>query len=136
MDTSELNAHSTGELVVVGSSAGGIEALTILVSTLPTDFPAPIVLAQHIDPSRPSSLGAILQKHTSLTVEEVQSSSFLEKGTIYVIPHGKHVVIADGHVALDGDLDGRSYPSVNLLLSTAAAAYGDRLIAVILTGSG
>src|SRR5205807_9854022 len=73
---------SLGDLVVVGSSAGGVEALSILVNNLPADFPAPVVLAQHLDPNRPSSLDTILRRRTLLPVEVVTSTSRLEKGKI------------------------------------------------------
>jgi two-component system, chemotaxis family, CheB/CheR fusion protein len=122
--------------VVVGSSAGGIEALSVLVSSLPVDFPAPLVLAQHLAPNFPSNLGAILERHTELQVIVVEETSALKPGAVYVVPANKHVVISDGHVALQGDHKERPRPSVDLLLSTAAASYGERLIAVILTGSG
>lgn len=133
------NGHKSsgsGDLVVVGSSAGGIEALSILVNTLPADFPAPIVLAQHLDPARPSSLDSILQRRTSLQVEVVSVNSRLEAGKIYVVPANRHVAISDGHVSIQGDHAKRPRPSVDLLLTTAASVYGERLIAVILTGSG
>lgn len=134
----DINRTQQGEmdLVVVGSSAGGIEALSVLVSTLPADFPAPIVLAQHLDPDHPSSLSSILQRQTALKVEIVDPSSLLEPGTIYVVPSNRHVIITDGHVALQEDAGKRPRPSIDLLLTTAAAVYGERLIAVILTGSG
>lgn len=127
-----------GDLVVVGSSAGGVEALSVLVGSLPADFPAPIVLAQHLDPSRPSSLDGILRRRTPLPVELVTSSTQMEKGNIYVVPSNRLVSIRDGHVEVqeDSQRSMRPRPSVDLLLSSAAAAYGDRLIAVILTGSG
>lgn len=127
-----------GDLVVVGSSAGGVEALSTLVSSLPADFPAPLVLAQHLDPSRPSSLDSILRRRTSLPVELVTSMSKLEKGKIYVVPSNRMVSILDGHVEVQEDTQKRPRPrpSVDLLLSSAAMAYGDRLIAIILTGSG
>src|SRR5260221_11247713 len=133
---SDVESSKINDLVVVGSSAGGIEALSILVSNLPADFPAPLVLAQHLDPNYPSNLGAILQRNTSLQVKVIENNSPLEHRTIYVVPSNKHVVIADGHVALEEDYVGRPRPSVDLLLSTAAKSYEDRLIAVILTGSG
>jgi two-component system, chemotaxis family, CheB/CheR fusion protein len=126
------------ELVVVGSSAGGIGALSTLVSTLRRDFPAPIVLAQHLDPQRPSHLGEILNRRSVLPIvvvgEEVPTR--LEGGRIYVVPSNKHVRIVDGHVHLDSDHGDRPKPSVDKLLSSAADVYGERLIAVILTGSG
>jgi len=123
-------------LVVVGSSAGGIEALSVLVGTLKKEFPAPIVLAQHLDPHRPSLLGEILGRKTQLPVVQVENQSTLEKGKVYVIPSNRHVVIRDGQVALESDHGDRPRPSIDLLLSSAARTYGDRLIAVILTGAG
>jgi two-component system, chemotaxis family, CheB/CheR fusion protein len=132
----EKDNSQSPDLVVVGSSAGGVEALSILVSTLPANFPAPLVLAQHLDPNRPSSLDLILQRRTSLTVEVVMSSTVLQPGRIYVVPANRHVSIRDHSVELLEDRMKRPRPSVDTLLSTAAEAYGDHLIAVILTGSG
>jgi two-component system CheB/CheR fusion protein len=130
--------NKTNDLVVVGSSAGGVGALSTLVSTLHKDFPAPIVLAQHLDPQRPSHLGSILERRSNLPVVVVgeRSPTPLEVGKIYVVPSNRHVKIRDGHVLLQGDHLERPKPSVDLLLSTAAASYGEHLIAVILTGSG
>jgi two-component system CheB/CheR fusion protein len=99
MSASDDRIHSAAhDLVVIGSSAGGVEALSILVSTLPQDFPAPVVLAQHLDPSRPSILAEILERQAILPVELVQSRSVLEPSKIYVVPANHHVSIEDGHV--------------------------------------
>ncbi|MEA2630205.1 MAG: two-component system, chemotaxis family, CheB/CheR fusion protein [Chloroflexota bacterium] len=57
------------QLVVIGSSAGGIEALTRVVTRLPADFPAPVVIAQHLDPRRPSHLAEILGRHSALPIK-------------------------------------------------------------------
>ncbi|HJT55702.1 MAG TPA: CheR family methyltransferase [Ktedonobacteraceae bacterium] len=136
--TSEALNKNPGDLVVIGSSAGGIEALSILVSNLPLDFPAPIVLAQHLDPNRPSTLDTILRRRTALPVELVGTRSHLESGKIYVVPSNRLVSIEDGHVIVqeDGTKRPRPRPSVDMLLSSAAQVYGDHLIAVILTGAG
>jgi two-component system CheB/CheR fusion protein len=123
-------------LVVVGASAGGIEALSTLVSTLRSDFPAPVVLAQHLDPQRRSHLESILQRRTELPIVQVLDRTRLEPGKIYVVPSNTHVAITDGHVDLEGGHGPRPRPSVDLLLSTAAQSYAENLIAVILTGSG
>ncbi len=136
MNADEKSSQVINELVVVGSSAGGIEALSILVGTLPKDFPAPIVLAQHLDPFRPSNLNQILERRSTLPIVVVEDGAKLEPGKVYVVPSNRHVVIHDGHVRLEGDQGNRPRPSVDLLLSSAAQSYGDRLIAVILTGSG
>ena len=126
------------DLVVVGSSAGGIGALSTLVSTLTKDFPAPIVLAQHLDPQRRSHLGDILDRRSALSIVVVNEHepTRLENGKIYVVPANKHVKIADSHVHLESDHAERPTPSVDKLLSSAADAYGENLIAVILTGAG
>ena len=80
-------------LVVVGSSAGGIEALSKLVSTLPAGFPAPVVLAQHLDPTKPSHLGEILARYSHLPVQTVTDHAPLEAGTVYVIPSDRNVEV-------------------------------------------
>jgi two-component system, chemotaxis family, CheB/CheR fusion protein len=128
------SAGRPDHLVVIGASAGGIEALSLLVASLPGDFPAPVVLAQHLDPTRPSQLGAILGRRTSLQV--VDETVPLRPRQIYVVPSNRHVVIRDGHVGAEAAGAERPRPSVDLLLTTAALAYGERLVAVILTGSG
>ena len=130
------NAATLPGLVVVGSSAGGIEALSTLVATLPTTFPAPLVLAQHLDPHYPSHLGEILARRTHLPVCTVLDAEQLRPGTIYVIPADRDVEITDHEVRLRADSEKRPKPSVDRLLATAAHAYGERLIAVILTGTG
>ncbi len=134
-----MNSHSPAEiehLVVVGSSAGGIEALGVLVSSLPEKFPAAVVLAQHLDPTRPSQLHGILERRSTLPVVTVTEDTRLHPGRIYVVPANRHVVIHDGSVGLSEDDASRPRPSVDLLLSSAARSYGDRLVAVILTGTG
>ena len=133
----EADSHNE-DLVVVGSSAGGVGALSTLVSTLPKSFPAPLVIAQHLDPQRPSHLGSILERRTVLPIVVVSENppTKLERGKIYVVPSNRHVKIVDGHVHLEGDHAERPKPSVDILLSSAAQSYGEHLIAVVLTGSG
>lgn len=123
------------QLVVVGSSAGGIEALSRLVSTLPADFPAPIVIAQHLSPHTTSHLKAILGGHSTLPVETVTDRLPLSAGRIYVVPSNQDVVISDHDVRLQSPGSG-SKPSIDMLLSSAAERFGDDLIAVVLTGTG
>ena len=124
------------QLVVIGSSAGGIEALSRVVASLPADFPAPIVIAQHLDPRRPSHLGEILSRHATLPVTVVEDTAALEDGVIFVVPSNRLVEIVRGKLRLRPARPGRIAPSVDLLLETAATAFGPGLTAVILTGSG
>jgi two-component system CheB/CheR fusion protein len=131
-----LNAERGG-LVVTGSSAGGIEALSVVLGALPPDFRVPIVVAQHLDPRVPSSLAAILAKHTRLQVEAVNATTKLKPATVYVVPSDRHVEITEDsvHVRADG-FQSRPKPSIDLLFSSAADSFGERLIAVVLTGLG
>ncbi|MEO6458112.1 MAG: CheR family methyltransferase, partial [Chloroflexia bacterium] len=94
------------------------------------------VIAQHLDPNRPSHLGGILERHTTLPVITVQDHEPLMPNTVYVVPSNVHVEISDHHIELLPDGAGRPKPSVDLLLSSAAKVFGEQLVAVILTGTG
>ncbi len=124
------------QLVVVGSSAGGIEALSRLVASLPADFPAPIVIAQHLDPRRPSHLHEILARRATLPVRVVEEREALENGVIFVVPSNRLVEISHGDLRLSVAKAGAVAPSIDVLFESAASVFGPGLIAVILTGSG
>ncbi len=139
MTDTPLTEGSYYDLVVAGASAGGIEALSQLLSTLPADFPASVVVAQHLDPHRPSHLGEILGRRTALPIQTIAdgASQPLRPGMVYIVPPDRDVEVTDdGMVALHVEASGHSMPSVDRLLASAAHAYGERLIAVILSGSG
>ena len=124
------------DLVAIGASAGGIEALSTVLGALPKDFPAPIVVAQHLDPTRPSHLDAILARRTPLKVALVTDVAPLLPATVYVVPSDRDIEISDHEVRVQASSGTPSNPSINRLLSSAARVYGERLIAVILTGTG
>jgi two-component system, chemotaxis family, CheB/CheR fusion protein len=124
------------QIVIIGSSAGGIEALSILVSALPANFPTPIVIAQHLDPQHSSHLEEILANKGTLPVHTIFDQIELLPSHIYIAPPDRHLEISDSQVFLREDGMGRPKPSIDLLLATAAQAYGDGLVAVILTGIG
>ena len=124
-------------LVVVGSSAGGIRALSGMVSSLPEDFDAPIVVAQHLDPNRESHLQDILARKSTLPVKTVTEHEPLQAGMVFVVPANRHVNITDSEIDLSSEpLSGQPMPSINLLMETAAGVYGENLIAVVLSGTG
>jgi two-component system CheB/CheR fusion protein len=129
-----LLAHTT-RLVIVSSSAGNVEALSMFVGTVPVHFPAPILLVQHLDPHRSHYLHLILQEHTCLPVHEITTHTLLRAGEFYVVPPDHTITFNDGCVEMQEREAQASKPSVDLLLSGAARTYGDRLIAVILAGS-
>jgi two-component system CheB/CheR fusion protein len=124
------------QLVVIGSSAGGIEALSLVVASLPADFSAPIVIAQHLDPRRPSHLAEILARHSTLPIKIIEDATSLEDGVIYVVPSNRLIEVIDGIIRLRPGRPGAIAPSIDLLLSSAARTFGERLTAVILTGTG
>ena len=106
---------------------------------LPATFPAPIVIAQHLEPTRPSHLAEILARRTTLAVRSLADNGVqLAPGVIFVVPANRDVRITDSEIAPQVREDGTRtpLPSVDLLLSPAAEVYGDRLIAVILSGTG
>ena len=107
-------------LVVIGTSAGGVEALSTLVGTLRAPFPAPIVIAQYLDPTHPSHLGEILAHSSPLPVVMVADHAVLQAGTIYVVPANRHVRITNHDVTVLPDGAGWPKPSVDPLLSSAA----------------
>jgi two-component system CheB/CheR fusion protein len=132
-----LADNSFTHLVVVGSSAGGIGALSGLVSSLPDYFDAPIVVAQHLDPNRESHLQEILARKSPLPVKTVTEHEPLQAGVVFVVPANRHVNITDSEIDLSSELaSGQSMPSINLLMETAAGVYGENLIAIVLSGTG
>jgi two-component system CheB/CheR fusion protein len=132
-----LADNSFTHLVVVGSSAGGIGALSGLVSSLPDDFDAPIVVAQHLDPNRESHLQEILARKSPLPVKTVTEHEPLQAGVIFVVPANRHVNITDSEIDLSSEpSSGQPMPSINILMETAAGVSGENLIAIVLSGTG
>src|SRR4051794_8180133 len=84
------------EIVALAASAGGLPALLQILSSLPADFPAPIVLVQHTDPRRRSFLAEILGRHTGLRVRPADEGDRLEHGTAYVAPPDYHLLVEAG----------------------------------------
>src|SRR5438105_4878229 len=102
------------QLVVVGASAGGIEALSTLVATLPPAFPAPLVVAQHLDPTRVSHLAEILARRGPLPVRSVMDREPLRPGVIYVVPANRHVQITDHAIGIREGEEAGPKPSIDL----------------------
>jgi two-component system chemotaxis response regulator CheB len=123
-------------IVVIGSSAGGIEALSKLFSGLPHDTSASFLVAQHLSPHSASELDRILQKYTKMHVAFAQDRQILMPDTVYVAPPDRHLMIEGNHVRITrGPKECRARPSVDVLFRSAALAFGPRVIGVILTGA-
>src|SRR5262245_1292928 len=124
------------QLVIFGSSAGGIDALRAVLEGVSEDFPAPILIAQHLDPRRPSHLAEILGRRSKLKVHGVEGETPIEVGGAYILPPDHPMEVAPGRIVISGDDGNRPTPSVDRILASAAAAYGEGVTAVILSGSG
>ena len=126
------------DLIALAASAGGLAALSEVLSALPADFPAAIVLVQHMAPSRRSMLAEILGRRTPLTVREAQAGDRLCPGNVFVAPPDQHLLVnPDGTLSLTHtELVHFCRPSADLLFESAAASWKDRGIAVVLTGTG
>jgi two-component system, chemotaxis family, protein-glutamate methylesterase/glutaminase len=126
------------DIVALAASAGGLKALTDVLAALPADFPAPLVVVQHLDPRHRSLMAEILGKRTRLNVREARDGDRLERGTAYVAPPNRHLLVnPDGTLSLSqSELVHFVRPSADLLFESTAASYRERAIAVVLSGSG
>ena len=125
----------TKDIVVVGSSAGGVEALQRLCAALPADFPAALFVAQHLSPSARSVLPQLLDRVGPLPAASPEDGDTIEAGRIYVAGPDRHMLLRPGKVLMRrGPNENRTRPAVNALFRSAAIAYGGRVTGVVLTG--
>jgi two-component system chemotaxis response regulator CheB len=123
------------EIVVIGSSAGGVTALKELVASLPKDFRASIFIVQHISPHSPSFLPEILTHAGHLKAVHPQDGEIIQSGQIYVAPPDHHILIEyDQIIVKKGPKENRFRPSIDALFRSAAYSYGPRVIGIVLTG--
>jgi two-component system, chemotaxis family, protein-glutamate methylesterase/glutaminase len=126
------------EIVALAASAGGLKALTEVLAALPHDFPAALVVVQHLDPRHRSLMAEILGRRTSLLIKEAREGDALERGLALIAPPNRHLLVnPDRTVSLSqSELVHFVRPSADLLFESTAASYKERAIAVVLTGSG
>ena len=124
------------DLVVVGTSWGGLSALRTLVAGLPPTFRMAVALVQHRHKESDHLLRTLLQERTSLEVCEVEDKMPLEHGRIYVAPPDYHTLVEPGHFSLSTEAPVRfSRPSIDVTFSSAADSYGHRTVGIVLTGA-
>jgi two-component system chemotaxis response regulator CheB len=125
----------TKDIIVIGASAGGVEALRRLCAALPADLPATVLVVQHLSPSARSALPQLLAKVGPLPAATPRDGEALATGRIYVAGPDHHLLLRPGHVLMRrGPFENRTRPAVNALFRSAAIAYGARVIGVVLTG--
>ncbi|HKN87681.1 MAG TPA: chemotaxis protein CheB, partial [Nitrospiraceae bacterium] len=125
------------DLIVIGASAGGVEALTELFSSLPIDLPASIAVVIHRSPLYSLHLRQVLGRRSTLPVREPHPHEIMAPGTIYLAPRDHHMVVNGKQLTLNrGPKEHFTRPAVDPLFASAAASYGPRVTGVLLTGAG
>jgi two-component system chemotaxis response regulator CheB len=126
------------ELVVIGASVGGLDAISVLLRQLPAGFPLPIAIAQHRAPAPPEGdLAEIWQRFSALPIQDADDKSPIEPGHVYIAPADYHLLVeARGLFALSTDAPVLyARPSIDVLFESAAENYGAGVIGVILSGA-
>lgn len=128
---------SAMELVAVGTSWGGLEALGRLLGNLPPHFRTPIAVVQHRGAGTPDgAMQKYLADRCALAIVDVEDKEPIEPGHVYLAPPDYHMLVDDGFLALSLEASvAHSRPSVDVLFETAADSFGPRLVAVVLTGA-
>jgi two-component system, chemotaxis family, protein-glutamate methylesterase/glutaminase len=128
--------NPTYDVVVVGASWGGLNALSTIVGGLPPEFDIPVIIIQHRSKDSENLLAELLQDETSLIVSEVEDKEPLAPGHVYVAPADYHLLLEDGHFSLSTEQAVRySRPSIDVTFTSSADSYGARAIGVVLTGA-
>lgn len=123
--------------VVIGASAGAVQALQVVLPALPADYPLPVLVVVHVPPDRSNVLLPLFQAKCRIAVKEAEDKEAVVGGVIYFAPSDYHLLVeTDGTIALSWDEPvNYSRPSIDVLFESAADAYGSGLAGVILTGA-
>ncbi|MBF5092918.1 MULTISPECIES: chemotaxis protein CheB [unclassified Novosphingobium] len=123
--------------VAIGASAGAVQALLHILPPLPAGLPVPVMIVVHVPPDRDNMLVPLLKKRCALDVKEAEDKEPLKPGTVYFAPSDYHLLVEkDRTLALSSDEPvNYSRPAIDVLLESAAEAYGHELAAIVLTGS-
>ncbi|MEH2068169.1 MAG: chemotaxis protein CheB [Nostoc sp.] len=124
------------QIVVIGTSLGGLSALKIILEKLPTDFSVPIAIVQHRHKESNNALQQLLQESIFLPIREVEDKDEILPRHVYLAPADYHLLVEPGYFALSID-EPVSYarPSIDVLFESAADIYGEQVIGIILTGA-
>lgn len=132
-----MNLSERVDAVVIGASAGGIEALTALLPALSPGLRPPVFIVLHLPRDKPSVLGEIFERKCAVPVREAEDKETVAAGTVYFAPADYHLLVDSGpRLALSLDAPWHfSRPSIDVLFESAADCYGERLLAVLLSGA-
>src|SRR5581483_10023518 len=123
-------------IVVVGASTGGLDAVSTVLRTLPSKLPASIFIVLHTSPQGPGLLSGILERISALPIETPRDRQVILQGRVYLAPPDYHLLLAPGQMRLNhGPREHRFRPAIDPLFRSAALYYGPRVIGVVLTGN-
>lgn len=135
-----MDRNSSGKFraVVVGVSSGGVEALELVISALPADFPLPVIVVAHIAPESGNGLALLLDEQCAIRVKEADEMETAAAGTVYIAPPNYHLQVEmDASLSLSVDPPVMfARPSADVLFESAARVFGPGLIGVVMTGAG
>ena len=133
-----VNLTEPRDIVVIGASRGGVEALRGIVAALPPSLQSALLIVLHISPTHASLLPDVLSRAGPLPAEHGRDGTRIERGRIYVAPPDHHMTVGPiGFIRLDqGPKENHTRPAADPLFRSAASVYGSRVIGIILTGGG
>lgn len=125
------------QAIVIGTSAGGLFALSFLLETLPADYPVPVIVVQHRSKDQRDLLEQVLQSKCKVRIKQADEKENIEAGNVYIAPPDYHLLVeSDKSFSLSSDeLECFSRPSINVLFETAATVFTNTLVGIILTGA-
>jgi two-component system chemotaxis response regulator CheB len=125
------------EAIVIGASAGAIDALSQILPALPADYALPIFIVVHLPPDAKSVLAELFVPKCEIEIKEAQDKEAIRPGVVYFAPPNYHLLVeADGSLSLSSDEPELfSRPSINVLFESAADVYGEGLVGIVLTGA-
>lgn len=125
------------QAVVIGTSAGAVQALSAILPPLPADYPLPVMVVVHVPPDRRNALTELFQTRCAMTVREAEDKEPIAPGVIYFAPPDYHLLVETPELlALSTDEPVlHSRPSIDVLFESAADAFGPGLVGIILTGA-
>jgi two-component system, chemotaxis family, protein-glutamate methylesterase/glutaminase len=129
-----VSPGSIANLIVIGASAGGHQALREILKNFSSDMPAAIVILLHMALGSAHNLKALLGQFSRLPIIEIENEEALQQGFIFVPPPGRSAVFSSGVITVERDAPDRPPSTINRLFTSAAQSYGERVIGVILSG--
>lgn len=125
------------QAVAIGASAGAVQALLAILPALPAGYPVPVLIVVHVPPDRGNALVSLFAGHCALPVKEAEDKEKALPGIVYFAPSDYHLLVEDGGtlaLSMDEQVN-HSRPAIDVLLESAADAYGPALLGIVMTGA-